>query len=218
MDRNTNDFINLRIICCIALFLSSNAFAQYNEWRSEHVKWGVGANFNRGQIKNVSGDKKFVYKISGLIFVDIALSESDIFDSNDLYLQPFAEVALPFNNPHNKDLKVYTFGGGINLKKYLRLSSDKSRYYLLIGGKMDYLIWQLNYERQNQKKEYKTGKLDYAINVGAGVNITSQIDIFLQYSKGLGKVYAGKDLANMNRLNWLTIGIRMNFNRNWWFT
>jgi len=198
-------------ICFILLFSGKAISQTYNE----NVKWSLGINYNGGSLRNTNdGKNKWINKYSAVLATDVSLSKVSYFDSGEFFLQPFVEVSLPVKNPYDSNLQFATYGGGVNLKKYISFNYEKSRFYLFAGGQINYIIWKIAYTNRNQEKQYRNTNIDYILNLGAGVVITDLVDILTTYSKGLGKVYFSNDLYSMNTFSSFSIGLKISFSKN----
>ncbi|UTX48914.1 hypothetical protein [Chryseobacterium sp. MA9] len=202
------------------LMFSMHAFSQnYSDRRSQFVKWNLGLNYTGGALPNKEeGTSRWLSKYTATLSVDVALSEVFYFDSSDLYLQPFVETSLPAKNPLNSNLKFATYAGGVHLKKYINQNFEKGRFFLLIGGKFEYVVWKLNYQYGNKDRLYRSTKLDYVLNGGAGYIISDRMEVFALYSKGLAKTYATTDLDHMASMSSFSIGLKVTLVKNWWFS
>ncbi|UKB82816.1 hypothetical protein LF887_17615 [Chryseobacterium sp. MEBOG06] len=202
------------------LIFSENISAQDNsDSRSQFVKWNLGLNYTGGSLSNKEeGTSRWINKYTASLSVDVALSEIFYFDSGELYLQPFFETSLPVRNPYNKDLKFITYAGGVNLKKYLNHNFEKSRFFLLAGGKLEYIVWTLDYAGKDGARQYKSTHLDYVLNAGGGYVISDRMEIFALYSRGFGKAYAITDLSHMTNFGSFSVGIKVMLVKNWWFS
>lgn len=202
------------------MLFSVQAFSQtYRDHRSQFVKWNLGLNYTGGSLPNKDeGTSKWVNKYTATLSVDVALSEIFYFDSSDLYLQPFFETSLPVKNPINGNLKFMTYAGGVNLKKYLHHSFEKGRFFVLAGGKLEYVIWKENYMGKYQEKQYRSTRLDYVLQGGAGYVISDRLEVFALYSKGFGKAYGTTDLEHMADMSSFSIGFKVTLVKNWWFS
>lgn len=179
------------------------------------MKWSLGVNYNGGSLRNGSDIKnEWINKYSAVLAVDIKLSKVGYSNSAEIFLQPFVEASLSVKNPYNSNLQFSTYGGGINLKKYLSFSYGKSRFYLFTGGQINYIIWKIDYTNRNLEKQYRNTDIDYSINVGAGFEITDLIDILTTYSKGLRKVYFSDTLDNVNTFSSFSVGLKISLSKN----
>lgn len=208
------------LVVSIALLFSIHVFSQnYSDRRSQFVKWNLGMNYNGGSFSNKeSGTRKWISKYTATLSVDVALSEIFYFDSGELFLQPFFETSLPVKNPYNNELKFVTYAGGVNLKKYLSLNFEKSRLFLLVGGKLEYVVWTLDYISHYKERQYKSTQLDYVLNGGGGYVISDRLEVFALYSKGFGKAYATTDFTHMTNLSSFSLGVKVTLVKNWWFS
>ena len=202
------------------MLLSVKAFSQtYSDHRSQFVKWNLGLNYNGVLLSDKGEDKsKWISKYTATLSVDVALSKIFYFDSSDLYLQPFFETSLPVKNPVNDNLKFMTYAGGINLKKYINHNFEKGRFFVLLGGKLEYVVWKENYMGQYEEKQYRSTRLDYVLQGGGGYVISDRLEVFALYSKGLGKAYAITDLDHMADMSSFSIGFKVTLVKNWWFS
>ncbi|SHF68475.1 hypothetical protein [Chryseobacterium vrystaatense] len=202
------------------MMFSGHVFSQnYSDRRSQFVKWNLGLNYSGGSLSNKEEkSSQWVNKYTATLSVDVALSEIFYFDSSTLYLQPFFEVSLPVKNPNNSELKFVTYAGGLHLKKYLNSNFEKSRFFLLGGGKLEYVVWTLDYVKNNKEREYKSTQFDYVLNGGGGYVISDRIEVFALYSKGFGKAYTTTDLDHMTNLSSFSVGVKVTLVKNWWFT
>ncbi|MDW9378742.1 hypothetical protein [Chryseobacterium sp. JV558] len=206
-----------KLLICLLIIFSKILYAQhYDDWRSQFVKWNVGASYAGGNLSDKKeGKSRWINKYTAHVSVDVALSKILYFDSGELYLQPFFELSLPVRSPYTGDLEFATYAGGVHLKKYLNQNFEKSRLYLFVGGKLEYIVWRLDY---NNGTQYHSTKLDYVLNGGSGFAISDRTEVFAAYSRGLGKVYAITDLENMNSLGSFSVGVRITLVKNWWFS
>lgn len=199
---------------CLFLLFSGKAFSQFY---NENTRWSLGLSYSGGRLQNNNAESQWISKYSATLAVDVALSEIAYFNSSELYLQPFAEVSLPIQNPYNSNFKLNKIGGGVNLKKYLSFNREKSRYYIFAGVQTDYIVWKINYTNNGNEKQYRVKNIDYLINAGAGVVLNDWVEIIAMYSKGLKKVYLSNDLDHLNTFNSFTIGLKIGLSRNWGF-
>ncbi|QBJ86026.1 hypothetical protein DDI74_07065 [Chryseobacterium gleum] len=197
------------VIICLFLLFSGKAFSQFY---NENMRWSLGFNYSGGSLKN-NTENQWMNRYSATLAVDVALSEIAYFNSSELFLQPFAEVSLPVKNPYNANFELNKLGGGVNLKKYLSFNREKSRYYIVAGGQIDYIVWKINYASNGNEKQYREKNIDYLINAGAGVVLTDWMEITAMYSKGLKKVYLSNDIDNRNTFNSFTIGLKIGLSR-----
>jgi hypothetical protein len=206
-----------KLFICLLILISEILYAQhYDEWRSQFVKWNLGASYTGGNLTDQKeGKSRWINKYTAHLSLDVALSKILYFDSSELYLQPFFELSVPVKNPYSKDLSFSTYAGGINLKKHLNQNFQKGRFYIFVGGKFEYIVWRLDY---NNGKQYHSTKLDYVLNGGGGFTISDRTEVFVTYSRGLGKVYAVTDLENLNRFGSFSVGMRITLVKNWWFS
>lgn len=207
----------LRSIVFLSILSTSTLYAQEN-WRSQHVKWHLGFNYNNSKLIDVK-ENSFTHeieKVSGVLSVDVSLSENDVFDSSDLYLQPYFEVSIPGEAKYNTNLKLSSYAGGINLKKHLSFGNFKSNIYLFTGGKIEYLVW--NIKSGKNGSGYDNTKIDYIFSAGAGFLFLNQLEIFAAYSRGLSKSYYSSVVNdNLYAMSSFTIGLRIGLSKNWWF-
>lgn len=189
--------------------------SQENDWRSQYVKWNAGINYELA-IGSNDAKKSFLNTFNVIISTDVALSENDVFDSADLYLQPFIEVSIPTEMNKYNNLSFQSFSGGVNLKKYMILDNYKQNFYFLAGGKTTFVLWQLNDDNRNSK--YHIIKQDFIINAGMGYTINNFLEAYGMYNYGFKRSYASADLENMIRRSSFAIGLKITlFNDNWWF-
>lgn len=112
----------LRICILIQLIIFNRLQSQENDWRSQYVKWNAGINYELA-IGSNDAKKSFLNTFNVIISTDVALSENDVFDSADLYLQPLIEVSIPTEMNKYNNLSFQSFSGGVNLKKYMILDN-----------------------------------------------------------------------------------------------
>lgn len=200
----------------IFLFLYVNKLnAQYKGWRNQHVKWNIGMNYGVGDLVDNDPLKKKFNKISGILSVDVSISENDVYDSSHLYLQLYSEVSFPVKNPTNERLVFSNYGAGINLKSFFNNNNFKNRLFIIVGGKLDYVVWELlNSEKISY---YRNIQLDIIATSGIGYALNDRIEFIAQYNRSFGKVYASNNLNNLKNLNLFTFGIRVSLLENWWF-
>ncbi|MGH1518792.1 hypothetical protein [Chryseobacterium sp. JK1] len=207
---------NKLLIGLSAMFSGILYSQQYDDWRSQFVKWNLGAGYTVGNLTDKkNGENKWINKYTANISVDVALSKIFYFDDGELYLQPYFEVSLPVKNSYTEDLKFVTYAGGAHFKKYLSQNFKKGKFYLLLGGKFEYVVWTLDY---NNGRQYHSTKLDYVLNGGGGFTISDRTEVFVLYSRGFGNAYVVTDFEDTNNLTSFSVGIRFAFLKNWWFS
>lgn len=199
----------------IIFFVGANA--QENDWRSQFVKWNLGINYSIGNIQDKNNYQLDVYnKFSAALSVDVALVENDVFDSSPLYLQPFVELSLPVKNPNNLETKFSTYSGGVHLKKHINIGNFKSKFFVFGGGKLQFVVWDLHY---GENKNYRTTEMDFVLNLGAGFVLLNQLELSLNYSKGLSEAYFSKNIyEGLSKMNSVNLGLRFTIANNWWFS
>lgn len=210
---------NKKIICSFIVILSSTVIkAQTENWRDQYVKWSIGINYNNGLLKNEKEEKKKNFeKFSGIISVDVALSDNDVFDSAVFYLQPYVELSLSVNNPFNDKIKFSTYGGGVNLKSYLNLGNQKNNFFFILGGKLEYVSWRYNYLKAEELKTQRYLNLDYVITGGIGYTITDRFELICYYQKGFSDAYILDFYDKGTKLDQISVGVKIALVKNWWF-
>jgi len=185
--------------------------------RDQFVKWNFSPVYSVGKVN--ADEAKSFSKFSAILGVAVALSENDVHDAATIYLEPYLEIAVPVKNPYNNELQFQSYGGGFNFKRYFNAGNQKSRFYLTAGLKFDYLKWDLHYTRKGERLHYDIPKLDYVLLGGMGYTISDHFELFLNYSKGLAKVYAVPNLDDtMHTAQYFSFGFRVNFDSNWWYS
>jgi len=206
---------------CFFMFFAEKAFSQsLNEGRLQYVKWNVGLNYSLGILRNSGVEKEaWISKNSATLSVDVLLSHLLHFDSGELYLQPYIEGSLPIQDPYNSKLKFSTYGGGLNLKKYITLDSGKTRFFVIAGGKIDYVLWTLDYTSSGslQEKQYRIKNMDYVTNLGIGIAVSDWAEVFTMYSQGFAKAYLSDTPENRDQFKSFSLGLRVNIRQNKWF-
>lgn len=191
--------------------------AQDSDWRSQYVKWNLGVNYSLGSIDgDTHAQSKYYNKFNAILSVDVALMENDVFDSAPLYIQPFIELSLPVKNPNNEVTKFSSYSGGLHLKKHISAGNFKSSFFIFGGGKIQYVVWDLEYA---ENKNYRHTEIDYVLNIGAGFVFLKQLELSLNYSKGLSEVYYSTNVYDgLKKMNSINLGLRFTIANNWWFS
>ncbi|MCD0480445.1 hypothetical protein LPB90_18555 [Chryseobacterium sp. LC2016-29] len=199
------------------IFFFVGANAQDNDWRSQYVKWNLGVNYGLGKVEqNPNGQSEYYNKFSTSLSVDVALIENDVFDSSPLYLQPFIELSLPVKNPYNSGTKFSTYSGGVHLKKHINSGNFKSNFFVFGGGKLQFVVWDLKY---GENKNYRHTEMDYVLSAGGGFVFFNQLELSLNYSKGLSNAYYSANVYDgLKKMNSINMGIRFTLANNWWFS
>jgi hypothetical protein len=180
----------MKLKSIIFLLLFHGLFLNAQE-RDQFVKWGFSLHHT------IALEKGLENSINPAIYCDVAIGHNDIYDASPLYFEFYWDYAIKSKK------EVNTIAGGANLKKFISFGNSKRMLYLLGGGKITFIK---NYEYRS----------DYSLNFGMGVSISPNLEFNSFYTHGLTNSYLSND-GQFVKTKSLSIGLKLFFQKNWWF-
>ncbi|AZB21686.1 PorT family protein [Kaistella haifensis] len=194
---------------------------------AQTFKYGITGNFHKSSITGVHDVSKSAFGGGLGVFGEIALVESDVYDSAYLFLVPQIEYSTQGENAKAEEEKFGTqkfhhdyLAMQLYLKWFLPKSSMERNIFLFAGPRIEYLVR----EKRDVKPAYdavyykynlddEVNKFGFGVSLGAGMKIAPKVEAFLRYDRGFSKVYANNNRNTNNNL--LAVGINYYLKDNW---
>ncbi len=208
----------------------------------QDIKYGITGNFHRGSTVGIHDRSKGAYGGGIGVFADFHLVENDIYDSAWLYFTPQLEFSMEGERAEGnywstvgKDVQKYHnyyIAIPLYIKYFIRNHGYKTNFYVMLGPKFEFLVYEKADEDQaisdilnagylpnnpNYTGNYKktigywgfdnaVAKFGYGVSAAVGMKVDEKWDIFLRFDRGFSKVYPDYTKHNTyNRL--LAIGV-----------